>query len=204
MALWKSALFSDIRNKLGKQVVFSMWKGRAYMRSYVVPSNPKTNAQTANRLHMAQLVEFWQSKVVPTPEHVTTWNAAALSDLISGYNRFVKGARGFVISAVTLTHASFSLKVDSTSLPLNEQTLYVLKADGFTVIAANKTTLGVYTSTDFTGWTPAAGDHVLVGDLKVIGLSGAPIPSGFQGGYYGNPLYYVDETTGTIELITLT
>lgn len=52
MAKWKSPLFSDIRNKLGENVVFSMWKGRPYMRSYVTPANPNSLKQAANRDQM--------------------------------------------------------------------------------------------------------------------------------------------------------
>ena len=125
MAKWKSPIFSDIRNKLGENVVFSMWKGRQYMRSYTKPANPQTTGQTANRLHMAYLVSYWQSTISTHADIVTLWNAAGLSDLISGFNRFVKALRGYVISAVNLNHASFTMTVDSVSIPANELQLYV-------------------------------------------------------------------------------
>ena len=100
MAKWKSPLFSDIRNKLGDTVVFSNWKGRPYMRSFVVPANPQTAAQTAERAHMAAIVDQYQQNVKGTPAHVTAWNVEALKDLISGYNQFTKYGRGITFGAV--------------------------------------------------------------------------------------------------------
>ena len=101
MAKWKSPIFSDIRNKLGENVVFSMWKGRPYMRSYVTPANPKSLAQTANRLHLAALVTAWQTWIKGVTGVETAWNSAALSQLISGFNRYVKAGRGLVITTCT-------------------------------------------------------------------------------------------------------
>lgn len=201
MALWKSALFSDIRNKLGKQVVFSMWKGRAYMRSYTVPSNPKTNAQTANRLDMARLVSDWQENIATVPALVTAWNAAALSDLISGYNRFIKGQRGVVITPVNLAHASLSLTIVSCTLPVNEMRLYAVSEAGMTIHAGPVCAPGAVTAADFAGWTPAAGDYFYVIDEKVLGsttLTLAHAPD------YGDILQNVNETAGTIAQMTLT
>lgn len=200
MATWKSPIFSDIRNKLGENVVFSMWKGRPYMRSFVKPSNPKSLAQTANRLHMTYLVGFWQTQIASIPPVKKAWNAAGLSDLISGYNRFIKGARGYVISAVNLSAASFSLTVDSCALPLNEMKLYVLTASS-TVIAASKQTLGTYTAADFSGWTPAAGDKIYLIDLKALGTGTITVVDIDP---YGAVLQEVDEAAGTCAPVKLT
>lgn len=200
MAKWKSPIFSDIRNKLGENVVFSMWKGRQYMRSYTKPSNPKTNAQTANRLHMHYLVSKWQGFIATIPPLVTAWNAAALSDLISGYNRFVKGARGYVVSAPTLAHGSFSLTVVSSKLPLNDLKLCVLTASN-SVKMATKQTLGTYTSSDFDSWSPATGDKIYLHDLKAAAgeaVSSVTIDD------FSTPLQYVDETNGVLVPVTLT
>ena len=202
MAKWKSAIFSDIRNKLGESVVFSMWKGRPYMRSYVKPSNPKSNAQTANRLHMQALVQHWQGIISVIPPNVTAWNKAALADLISGYNRFVKGARGYVISSVNLAHASFRLTVDSCSLPLNDMIL-VVGGGISTPVAASKQTLGTYTAADFSGWIPAAGDKIYLVDKVVYDLMSGT-PAGAQNGFWGMQLTQVDEAAGTIIPIELT
>lgn len=103
MAKWYSVLFSDIRNKLGDQVVFGNWKGRGYMRTYVIPANPKTNAQEANRKHLADTVLIWQTYIKANPAAVKAWNAEALKEQISGFNLFTKYARR---SFVTATYAN--------------------------------------------------------------------------------------------------
>jgi hypothetical protein len=200
MAKWKSPIFSDIRNKLGENVVFSMWKGRQYMRSYTKPSNPKTNAQTANRLHMNYLVSTWQGFIATIPPLVTSWNAAALSDLISGYNRFVKGARGYVVSAPTLAHGSFSLTVVSSKLPLNDLRLVVLTASN-AVKSATKQTLGTYTSADFDSWTPATGDKIYLRDEKA---AAGEVLTAMSLDDFASQLQFVDETNGVLVPVTLT
>jgi hypothetical protein len=201
MAKWKSPIFSDIRNKLGENVVFSMWKGRQYMRSYTKPSNPKTLAQTANRLHMKAVVSWWQQYVVLTPSAVTAWNAAALSDLISGFNLFVKTIRGVVISAVTLSHATFTLKVDTVTVPANDVLLAVWAATPEVILVASKYGPGTYTAADFTGWTPAAGDQVFVTNNKAAGTGGI---TNYTYTKFGMPLYNVDEATGELVPVILT
>lgn len=200
MAKWKSPIFSDIRNKLGENVVFSMWKGRQYMRSYTKPANPKTLAQTANRLHMEMLVSYWQSAIATTPSAVTEWNKAGLSDLISGFNRFIKGARGFVLGAVSLDHTSFSMVVESCKIPANDALVVV-----YTAASTLKESFSfgprTYTSADFSAWTPAASDTIYLVDKAALGstvLSTANIH------LYGCQIQKVDEATGTLVSMVLT
>jgi hypothetical protein len=50
--------------QIGKTVVFSSWKGIKYARQYVVPANPQTTAQQANRTRFAFLREMF--KLAPT------------------------------------------------------------------------------------------------------------------------------------------
>jgi len=92
MAKWKSPFFSDIRNKLGENVVFSMWKGRAYMRKYTSPANPNTDAQKRIRDLLRQNNIEWQNKIAAKSDVKTIWNALALPDLISGFNKYSKQA----------------------------------------------------------------------------------------------------------------
>lgn len=200
MAKWKSPIFSDIRNKLGENVVFSMWKGRQYMRSYTKPANPKTLAQTANRLHMAALVLYWQQQIALTPSAVTAWNAAGLSDLISGFNRFIKGMRGFVLSAVTLDHATFSMTVESVGIPANEAQVVVITAGGV-LKQGFKFGPGVYTSADFVSWTPAKNDDVYVVDRKALGSTTLDPTAAVL---YGAPIIWANESTGAIIPVKLT
>ena len=200
MAKWKSPIFSDIRNKLGENVVFSMWKGRQYMRSYTKPSNPQTVAQTANRLHMAAVVAWWQVHIANVDHNVGMWNAAALSDLISGFNLFTKTMRGVVITPPTLAHATFSLTLVSVKGSLSDVALVVVNELDHTARMATMKGVGTYTASDFPGWEPIAGEVMYVCNTKAAGVEPITVSSVK---YYGMPLYYVNETTGDItEVIT--
>ena len=97
MAKWDSVLFSDIRNKLGDQVVFSNWKGRGYMRQYVKPSNPNTLKQQAVRDQTRKIIKLFQS-VVTSEDIRGVWNAEALPYTISGYNLYTKFGKKSKIS----------------------------------------------------------------------------------------------------------
>lgn len=92
MAKWKSPFLTDIRNKLGESVVFSMWKGRPYMRQHVTPANPNSSAQQAHRADVAQYVERYKS-VIKGTDAKTPWDEFALSYQISGFNLFTKLGR---------------------------------------------------------------------------------------------------------------
>lgn len=86
---WRSPLFSDIRNKLQDNVVFSMWKGRPYFRTHVYPSQPRGKKVMANRYVFANIVARWLGSVVHDDE-IAAWNVLGLDSLISGFNYFQK------------------------------------------------------------------------------------------------------------------
>lgn len=52
------------KGQIGKAVVFSSWKGIKTARQYVIPANPRTTAQQANRTRFAFLREVF--KLAPT------------------------------------------------------------------------------------------------------------------------------------------
>ncbi len=70
--------------------VFSIWKGRAYIRARVTPANPNSAAQQLVRNSMTRVVNLWQSLVADV---VAAWNLYAGPYTISGYNAFVKSNR---------------------------------------------------------------------------------------------------------------
>ena len=202
MAKWKSPIFSDIRNKLGENVVFSMWKGRQYMRSYTKPANPKTLAQTANRLHMKALVSYWQTNIATYAGMVKKWNAAGLTDLISGFNRFIKLGRGTVCPTATLAHASMSITLTGVGVPSSSCVVAAVESGTGTVRVSTKRGAGTYTASDFTGYTPASGDKLYIVDLDALGLA-APT-SNADCLDFGCYIYKVDESAGTITQCVLT
>jgi len=92
MPKWSSPLFSDIRNAIGQNVVFSTWKGRPYVRSWVHPANPRTSKQLGHRAVMTELVKRYQSLMADL-DVKAAWNKEALPELISGFNLFTKQGR---------------------------------------------------------------------------------------------------------------
>ncbi len=77
-------LISDISGKTAGSV-FSRWHGRNYVRRLVIPANPQSVLQTAQRNAMARSVYLWRSLV--------TWAKTALDVVgtgyrMSGYNWF--------------------------------------------------------------------------------------------------------------------
>jgi len=202
MAKWTSPLFSDIRNKLGDNVVFSMWKGRQYMRSYVKPANPQTAAQTANRLHHAAIVELFQNNVKGTPAHKTAWNAEALSALISGFNRFVQYGRKITFGTVDLAAATMSIEVTASGIPADRLAVMVYDHSGTTyILPTTKRGLGTYVEADFTAYTAAAGDIIYIVDTQV--LSGTDIETDAEL-YKACNKWQVDEVAGIISEMVLT
>lgn len=135
MPKWKSPLFSDIRNAIGDNVVFSMWKGRPFFRAYVIPANPNTNPQKAVRLDNTALVDRYQS-LKADPDVKAAWNEEALPYLISGYNLFVKYGRLSEIS-VSPTSGVTPLNVTLTykcGIPLSKAGIVQWDGADWTII----------------------------------------------------------------------
>ncbi|MBA7658682.1 hypothetical protein ES703_66641 [subsurface metagenome] len=80
-----SVLISDIRNKAGS-VVFSSWKGRNYIRKYVIPGNPKSDDQMAIRNAFSRCVACYQGLANDIQDFLDILG----SDLqMSGFNRMM-------------------------------------------------------------------------------------------------------------------
>lgn len=128
MPKWKSPLFSDIRNAIGDNVVFSNWKGRPFFRSYVIPANPNTDKQKAHRLANTELVKRYQSIMNQTGVKAA-WNEVALPYLISGYNVFLKyGRKSFIKASVSSGTAPLDVTLTyECGVPLAYAKLYQLK-----------------------------------------------------------------------------
>lgn len=62
MALVNGPLFSlDASGTIGDTITFAKWKGRNYVRERVIPSNPKSGAQTGRRCMFKFLTQAWSS-----------------------------------------------------------------------------------------------------------------------------------------------
>ncbi|MEM2073716.1 MAG: hypothetical protein QXO33_04120 [Nitrososphaeria archaeon] len=130
MPKWTSPLFTDMRNALGESVVFSRWKGRQYIRSWVKPANPRTLKQMANRDVLKNLVKRWQA-IKSDLDAVAAWNKEALPYLISGYNLFVKYGRLSKIECPATGSVNVAFTITYTlGLPASKARIY--RFDGST------------------------------------------------------------------------
>lgn len=211
MAKWKSPIFSDIRNKLGENVVFSMWKGRPYMRSYVVPANPQSDAQTANRAHMAAILGLYQTNIKGTPANATAWDAEALPKLISGYNLFMQYGRtgaqtetagrkdpGIIITS--LAAGSLDINVVASAIPADRLSLMTVSAAGVPIEIATKRGTGHYVPGSWST-APVATDLIYVVDTQV--LVGADVET--TAAIYKAVNHWVpDESAGTLTPMVVT
>jgi hypothetical protein len=129
MAKVKSPLFGfDASGQLAKTLVYMKWKGINDVRQHVIPANPNTAAQQAQRAFIADCVALWHSTGW-TPNDLTAWNryAGVKPRPMSGYNAFssdfinakVAGKTAFVLWDLSVVsavagQAVVSVKTDSS------------------------------------------------------------------------------------------
>lgn len=101
MARVTGALFSmDASGQIGKALVYSKWKGRGYVREYVIPENPQTAKQVNVRTAFDLLVAEYQGEGNPLKLEFETY---AKPFAMSGFNKYV--ARGMMEYVVQITTA---------------------------------------------------------------------------------------------------
>lgn len=92
MAKVLAPLFSTkARGQIGKSLVFFPWKSINAVRSYVIPANPNTAGQQAQRAKMTNAVDEWHAAGY-TEDDKTAWNkfASTLAGALSGFNAMVR------------------------------------------------------------------------------------------------------------------
>jgi len=75
----------DASGTVADSITFSKWKGRAYVRSRVIPANPKTGKQTGMRSMIAFLSQQWQS-LADTDK--SSWVTIAKQKNVSPFNQY--------------------------------------------------------------------------------------------------------------------
>ncbi|MCJ7753195.1 MAG: hypothetical protein MUP13_01380 [Thermoanaerobaculales bacterium] len=80
------ALSMEASGSLGGVMVFSKWKGRPYVRSLVVPSNPKSGGQVGMRAMFSFLAKSWATLTAPNQ---ATWEDRAEQLVVSEFNAFM-------------------------------------------------------------------------------------------------------------------
>ena len=180
MPKWSSPLFSDIRKAIGQNVVFSSWKGRPYIRSWVKPANPRTPAQKAVRAVLTELVKRYQG-LMADADVKAAWNQAALPYVISGFNLFVKYGRKSDIRA-TPESGSAPLTVTITytcGIPIGRAGLVQVK-DGTLTIIKDKGELESGTDKTVTVELTESGEYEFwLADLEVL-KAGDSAPQPYQ------------------------
>ena len=137
---WKSVLFSELSNKLGDQIVGARWKGRGYFRSYVIPANPKSDKQIAQRDVLDKCLKHWQSEIGSDPDIKAAWNAEALPDLISGCNLVVKRGCLSKIACPPTVVAGAAVDITYTcGVPLAKAAMFKVTDSTVTEVAAKGT-----------------------------------------------------------------
>ena len=116
----------EARGQIAKSVVYFPWKGVNAVREYVVPMNPRTEAQRAQRLHMTHAVAEWHNAAY-SAEDVIAWNryAGVLAKIMAGFNAF---CRVFIKEEILTNvweriHGVYTVNVQATSFEV-----YVRKA----------------------------------------------------------------------------
>jgi len=180
MPKWSSPLFTDIRNALGESVVFSVWKGRQYFRSWVKPANPRTAKQQANRDVLAKLVERWQS-LQADPEIVSAWNREALPFTITGFNLFVKQGMASNIScpATGSVNTPFTVTYD-LGIPADKAGLYAIKDDGTIIDVTPPTGLEAGKNKTVSVTLTSAGTYYMFLANKSVLKTGDTSPQNYQ------------------------
>jgi len=77
----------DASGTLADTVTFSKWKGRNYVRERVIPSNPKSGAQTGRRAMFRFLTQNWAAI---TAVSQNTWQDLADQIVASPFNAYLK------------------------------------------------------------------------------------------------------------------
>lgn len=75
------------RGQIGTTQVYASWRGVQYARSYVVPRNPQTAAQTTRRDIFAAISDYWKraSTIARAP-----WTAAIIGRPLTARNLIIK------------------------------------------------------------------------------------------------------------------
>lgn len=80
------ALSLEASGSIAGALVFSKWKGRAYVRSLVTPANPKSGGQVGMRSMLKFLSQDWANV---SAGNQATWETRADQAVVSPFNSFI-------------------------------------------------------------------------------------------------------------------
>lgn len=135
----------DASGQIAKTQVYASWKGRAYARRYVVPSNPRSSEQTLTRNVFRWLQQAFA--YYPTAA-LAAWELKAENNRITANNQWIKDNLSVLREETDLNNLVMSpaagggvAAASFTPTPGNDQVQLVLGAPalptGWTIIAAH-------------------------------------------------------------------
>jgi hypothetical protein len=68
-------------------LIYSSWRGRPYVKRYVVPRQPNTPAQLANQARFTAANDAWHDL---TPEEQAAWESRGAPDNLPAYHAFMR------------------------------------------------------------------------------------------------------------------
>lgn len=132
MAKLKGPLFSlGASQQLGKALVYYPWKGLDVVREYVIPSNPRSPAQTTQRGYLTEIVSRIHTVIGDSGHSLTNTDIRAYALLASvvqaattwfnqmvrdGINQLVAGLREGIFSGGVTTPGADQLTVEVWSI----------------------------------------------------------------------------------------
>ncbi len=127
MVLVSGPMFSlGASGTIGDTLVFSIWKGRAYVRQRVIPTNPKSASQTGMRSMWSFLSKQWTNINTVLQD---TYNDDAESKSISPFNSYMAMNmdrwKNYLPPSQNFTPEEVSTPVAITTMTLNGGEAYV-------------------------------------------------------------------------------
>lgn len=133
--------------QIAQTQVYATWKGRPYVRRYVVPSNPQSTAQTLTRNTFGWLQNVW--RYMPSGA-LAAWNQYATNSRFTAVNGFIKQNLSNLRDETTISQIILS-PATGGGIPVQAMTL--TPGTGQITVALTAPSLP-------TGWTIQAG-HAL-------------------------------------------
>ena len=147
MAKANAPLFSlKASGKLGDALVYFNWKGINCVRSYVIPANPQSTAQLAQRNHMINAVLNWHltSHSALDRQAWSNW-ATAIVATLTGFKCWYGLSPTSMINSVECTGDDTGWIAEITGLAT--KTKYYLQWEGTAPDSMNTAKSGIYTET---------------------------------------------------------
>ncbi len=161
----------DARGQIGKTLVFIGWKGIKSVRQFVVPANPNSVAQQAQRLVISNCVKGWKLLDAVAKSAWNSW-APYEAKPMSGFNSMTKaGVTNIaadplspIVDTLSLTPGSTILTGEHTVLDLDDQSSVGSATDFSIIYGTDPRDLTTVSATD---WNAGTSKY----DITLTGLS---------------------------------